>query len=276
MRPKLFTRFEDVEKEIAQNAPQVVYKYRNWHDPFHKSLLNEGKVWFAHPFDLNDEEDIRPEIVFDKSELYRPEYFEKMVATAGMVTEEENFALATEQLALLKKNPSILNENAKNWNNERSHFDQIGVFSTASDPLSDHLWNEYGNQHAGFSLGFKTLQLCREMKCGFGFMHYSDDPILYSFLDKSDNDPHILYYKKNKWRPETEFRFVTVGVGRYVDRMQVCSVNSIADVTLGYQISKKHEAEIVAILRDRFSGHPTLYKTFKLDDGKLNRTIIRY
>lgn len=115
-------------------------------------------------------------------------------------------------MALLKSDPSILNENARNWNNERSHFDQIGVFSTATVPLSEHLWNEYSRGHSGFSIGFNTLELCRQMHCGFGFMYNSDEPILNRFLEKSNDDADILYYKKSKWKPEEEFRFVTVGI----------------------------------------------------------------
>lgn len=276
MRPKLFIRFDDIEKEVSEKTPPVVYKYRDWSDPYHQAILKEGNVWFAHPFDLNDEEDIRPDIIFDETELYEPGYFAKMVATAGMATAEENHAKASEQLALLKSNPSILTENAKNWNSERSNFDQIGVFSNATVPLSEHLWNEYSNKHSGFSIGFNTLELCRQMHCGFGFMHYSDDPILYRFLDNSDNDADIFYYKKTKWKPEEEFRFITVGVGKYVERVQVCTIDAIAEVTIGHKISKEYEVDIISVLKEKFEGKIPLYKTFLNPEGKLDRSQINY
>lgn len=93
---KTLYRFEDIEKEVSENAPSVVYKYHDWSNPYHQALLKEGKVWFAHPFDYNDVEDIRPDIIFDESEMFEPAYFEKMLATAGMATAEENHTKASE------------------------------------------------------------------------------------------------------------------------------------------------------------------------------------
>src|SRR5580704_3964607 len=166
-KPKLFTRFEDIESELADKAPPSVYKYRNWADPNHRSILVNCEAWFSHPFDLNDSEDIRPKMVFDKSEFDYPEYFEKMVASAGMNTERENRVRAENKLEEMKADPNLLVSNAENYYRERSNFDKIGIFSTAMGELNEHVWKEYSSDHSGFCLGFNTIELCRQMKSGY-------------------------------------------------------------------------------------------------------------
>ncbi|MBS1656124.1 MAG: DUF2971 domain-containing protein [Bacteroidetes bacterium] len=275
MPSKVFIKFEEVEAEVAEKAPKIVYKYRHWSDPYHQALLAKGHIWFSHPFDLNDPLDIRPELIFDLDEMNRPEYLQKMIASAGMNTPYDNKVRAMNQLELMKENPGMLLENARNYNSEPSHFNTIGVFSTATNILSSHLWNEYSKEHSGFAVGFKTLELCREMKSGFGYMRYCNDPIVFRFLRDKEDDADFLYYKRTKWKVEEEFRFVTVGVGIYVNRLQTCSENSFADVTLGCQISSSDENRIIEVLKSRFGGNLPLYKTI-LNKERLTREPVKY
>ena len=68
-----FDYFEEVEKDIAENAPPVVYKFRSWEDDNHKKLLTDQHIWFSHPFKLNDPLDVRPDTVFDVTEFDDPQ-----------------------------------------------------------------------------------------------------------------------------------------------------------------------------------------------------------
>lgn len=273
--PKLFTRFEDIESDLAVNAPPVVYKYRDWNDPYNKSLLVNCQAWFAHPFDLNDPEDLRPEVKFDLTELDDPAYLEKMIATAGMKTERENRIKAEKRLAELRADPGILNANAKEWNSTRENFDQLGVFSTAMDELNDSVWQEYSAGHSGFCVGFNTIELCRQVKSGFGYMKYSDAPIIHRFLTKKDEDADILYYKKKKWEIENEFRFVTVGVGKYSSRIQTFQPAVITELLLGYNMLPVHEQEIIKIVEAKYPAELKIFKTKRNADGSLSKIQIR-
>ncbi|RZJ83472.1 MAG: DUF2971 domain-containing protein [Chryseobacterium sp.] len=273
--PKLFTRFEDIESDLAANAPSLVYKYRDWNDPYHKLLLTDYQAWFAHPFDLNDPEDLRPEIQFDLTELDDPAYLAKMTATAGMNSKRENRIKAENRLAELRANPGILDANAKEWHSTRENYDQLGVFSTAKHELNDHVWKDYSADHSGFCVGLNTIELCRQVKSGFGQMKYCDAPIIHRFLTKTNDGADILYYKKKKWEIEDEFRFVTVGVGRYSTRVQTFKPETISELILGYNILPEHEQEIIEIVEQKYPKGLKIFKTKRNADNSLAKYQIK-
>lgn len=273
-KPKLYIRFEDIESDVAAKAPAVVHKYRDWSDPFHRLLLIERQAWFSHPFELNDPLDVRPEIIFDYTELESQEYLAKMIAAAGMNSEEKNRIKAETRLAELKANPGLLDENAREWNETRENFDQIGVFSTAIGELNENLWKDYGAAHAGFCVGFKTVEFCRSVQSGFGYMHYNDSPIMHRFLKEADDAPDILYYKKMTWDKEKEFRFITVGVGRYRTRKGVFDTKALSEVVLGYNISPKHQNEIIKVVKDNYGAAIPIFKTVRNTDNSLDKAQV--
>lgn len=272
---RTYQLFEEIESDVAEKAPPVVYKYRTWKDSNHKALLVNQGAWFPHPFDLNDPLDVRPESVFIEEELYDPRYLQKMIASATHVhTERDRRAVAENHLEELKKNPGIIVENQKNWNEKRGNFDRYGVFSVAMNPLSEHLWKEYADNHAGFCLGFNTLELCRQMKSGFGYVNYSDEPYIFSFLDKKDDGLDVLYLKKDKWNVEEEFRFITMGIGLYAKRLQEFSPDIIKEVILGYDMLSDHEKEILTIIEKQYPKDLPVFKTKRDTSNKLTRVQI--
>jgi hypothetical protein len=55
-----YDKFEEVEKDIIEKAPPIIYKYRTWEDNWHKKIITDREIWFAHPHTLNDPYDVRP------------------------------------------------------------------------------------------------------------------------------------------------------------------------------------------------------------------------
>ena len=270
--PKLFVRFEEIETEIKEKAPRVVYKYRDWKDANHQRLLTNQELWFAHPFKMNDPLDVRPDVQFDLDELNDPNYLNKMIASAGMNTDRDNNVRAENQLEIIRQNPHFMLENQKAFNAKEANFDTFGVFSTAKTELNDHLWQEYSNKHSGFCIGFNTVELCRQVKSGFGFVTYSDKPFVYRFLNKRDDDPDMLYYKKKKWEVEDEFRFITAAIGRGSERVQTFSTNTATELLVGYNILLEHEKTILDTVKKQYQDLP-VYKTRRNADtsSDLNR-----
>ncbi len=54
-----YDKFEEVEKDIIEKAPPIIYKYRNWKDDYHKNLLIKKELFMAPPSWLNDPFDCR-------------------------------------------------------------------------------------------------------------------------------------------------------------------------------------------------------------------------
>ena len=42
-----------------QRSLKIVYKYRDWKNPFHKKILQENEIYLAAPKDFNDQFDCR-------------------------------------------------------------------------------------------------------------------------------------------------------------------------------------------------------------------------
>ncbi len=264
---RVYVKFEEIEGEVRDLAPPIVYKYRSWSDKFHRALLSDQAAWFSHPFDLNDPLDVRPETIFDEKELYDPKYLEKMISSATHLnTEYDRKVVAENRLDQLKKDPSIIIKQHEQWNSNRNNFDGHGVFSTSTDPLSNHLWKEYGDIHRGYCLGLNTLDLCKQVKSGFGFVTYSDEPFVYSFIKNNNEDLDMLYLKKKRWEKEKEFRFITVGANKYSQRLQQFRPETVSEIILGANISLKDQEEILELIKSKYPKSVNVYKI--LIEGK--------
>ncbi|MBC7935215.1 MAG: DUF2971 domain-containing protein [Rhizobacter sp.] len=285
MRPKVFKDFSEVEDDIRKNAPPVVYKYRSWDDKFHKGLLKNKVVWFSHPFDLNDPLDVRPEAIFDNSEFYDDRYFKKMLLGADSIFPEmskhQRFLKAKAQWEEIKANPGIVIQNMKNWNSNRNNFDRIGVFSTCSSGTNIKMWEEYGNFHKGFCIGFKTVEFCRKINSGFGIVKYDDTPYMHSFLAELDIDYDEvhkldpLYTKKKIWVHEQEFRFITVGIGEDVNRLQSFDKESVEEIIIGNEINGEDQRMIMKNIEENYPPNLPIYKIDKNNLHCLGRIRIR-
>ena len=72
-----FANFVEIENSLRKNYPPLLYKYRDWSCEFHKKIITENEIWFAHPKTLNDDFDIRLPYKFNYEEIYTPQFFKK-------------------------------------------------------------------------------------------------------------------------------------------------------------------------------------------------------
>lgn len=54
-------------ENIKKNFPEILYKYRDWSDPFHKTILTNQELFFAAPDRFLDKNDCRFPIEWDFS-----------------------------------------------------------------------------------------------------------------------------------------------------------------------------------------------------------------
>lgn len=45
-----------------EEPPAILYKYRDWNNPYHKNILIKREIWFSHVDDLNDPNELRQSI----------------------------------------------------------------------------------------------------------------------------------------------------------------------------------------------------------------------
>lgn len=269
-----FSHFSEVEESIKIYAPPIVYKYRSWNDDFHKGLLIDKQIWFSHPYDLNDPFDVRPPFAFDEDEIHSQAFYQRLYESAPpwleYESEEEKAKIVNTHWEKIKLNPKAHFDANRAEIERREKYDQYGIFSTSSDPVSLETWDLYGDESRGYTIGFHTSTLVKELYCTIGHVTYSDAPFPYSFIG-NHGDVDVLLYKTTKWSYENEFRFLTLGIGVPGQRLRKFPDDAVAEVILGENATKETENEIRAILTQNYSISIPLYRLIKQPDGSLKR-----
>lgn len=275
---RIYDSFSEIEQDLVQNAPSIVYKYRGWSQDLHKSLLIDRKLWFSHPFDLNDPLDVRPEHKFDLSEVEDPRWLEMLLDRVAEVhpqlaTDRDRRTAAENQWDITRANPSNITDAHKTIQTDRSRFDSYGVFSASTNGLNERLWKEYGEDSTGYCVGFDTVKLCKQVQCSYGYVTYSDSPFVYSFLNKR-KDIDMIFLKKTSWSHEEEFRFITAGIGAHSTRLQSFTPDTVAEVLLGENMSSSSEKELLGHIKSIYPTTVSVYKVRTEGNNILREKIV--
>jgi hypothetical protein len=257
---KEYLHFDEIEKEVKEDAPGIVYKYRTWDNTHHKKIITENKVWFSHPFDLNDPYDIRPPYNFRPDHIKWDEVKAKMRYAGRQqeqhLTDAELEVEVEKKYLEFKDDPvAYFGRNREDMLQDRKRYDPWGVFSCCTNATNDAMWAHYGDNHQGFAIGFDTVALARALYCTMGKVDYTDQPLDYFIMGNNEGlMEKELFRKATKWSYEDEFRFVTVGVD--VIRERVCSFppQAVKEIVFGMKASDKVIKEVRAIAEQRFPG----------------------
>jgi hypothetical protein len=272
------TEFDDLGeflRHLFRGRPiPIFYKYRSWKDEFHKAVLEKQILWFPHPFDLEDPLDLRPPLHFNPKHSLNPKFYNKLVILLKELRpdlhENEVNEMAMSQWEYIKQNPSYMIKNNLAAEKKRSNFDQVGVLSLAMGDLHKKMWKKYADNHKGYAIGFKPLELCQAINYPCKPVTYSNRRYPYKFLeeDARENILDIMSLKKRKWIFEDEFRFVTFQVDPKLSKAEQAKqrtshfpLESVAEVVLGHKISLEHETEILDKITSIYPRGLPVFKT---------------
>lgn len=264
----IFDDFEEVEESIKKLAPKTIYKYReDWNNVYHKELITKQSLWFTAPRNLNDPYDIRTPVRFDFSEINHPIFFQKLQAIHKAdnpnvaFTDSDIRVICENKLDQIKQDPKSYFE--KNYHDIRNGeiYDRVGLFSCTTDALNETMWAHYGNNNAGFVVGFNTVELARNLQYSIGPVNYSDEVPLYSFIHpKMDADFGTFFLKSKKWHYEQEFRFFTINDDSTFHRAKKYSIDCVTEFLLGISFPVDKKAEFICEVRKLFSKEIPVYQ----------------
>ncbi|WP_119079478.1 DUF2971 domain-containing protein [Chitinophaga alhagiae] len=255
--------FSEVERDIRDKNPEVIYKYRTWEDDYHKRIITENEAWFAHPHSLNDPYDIRPPYNFVVDSI-NWDIARMKIRRAGRhyepgLSDEELEREVEIRLQAIMADPiTYFQRNREEYVNDRRNYDQIGLFSCCKTFSNEPMWAHYGANHCGFSVGFNTVELARALHCTVGEVNYSDAPIDYYVMgDNAKNLENEIMQKATRWSAEEELRFITVGIGITRERAAKFPSGAVSEIVFGLNTAKRVQDEIKAAAAIRFPGVPT-------------------
>jgi len=195
--------------EELTDLPKIVYKYRDWENNNHKSIITRRQVFFAAPKSFEDPIDCKNPLRFDL--LTEQDAIQKYLTDSKRFnsgfTEDQHYSWAIE---MAKNSPIKDQKNIKRMQQEM--FDQFnerfGVLSLTANPSSMEMWAKYSNDHKGFCIGFNP-KIMFEYLGGGGAVDYVDKlPNIYPYPKHSYEEQHFLqvFKKLKKWSFEEEYR----------------------------------------------------------------------
>ncbi|KOP36887.1 DUF2971 domain-containing protein [Flavobacterium sp. WLB] len=243
-----------------ENYPDIIYKYRNWAEEYHKNILLKGEVYLSAPKNFNDPFDFRIPKNFmlldsqEKIERYVDEGLEKhkewLIKDGRNIKDERVFQLKRlENLELYQQEHERIESEATD-----KHY---GILSLSSRWDSILMWSHYGYFHKGFNVGYNEEKMRQSGFFGKGGpVAYSDNfPAIDPFSEHNMITSFMqTHFKSKEWEYEQEYRLTKLfypNVPTEKDRTIVIPLDFIEEINLGISISEKDKNEIVDFAKNK-------------------------
>ena len=198
---------------LKESFPSILYKYRNWSNPLHKTILTNQELFLAAPDSFPDKNDCHFPIDWDFSFSFFKPILEAIFRGKKSLTSINNF------------NYEIIKEYYNHLGTKNKQFDfinnyyrlmnhHLGVLSMTTRNNSLEIWKSaYASDFDGFCVGidFKQhLQMLSDNHIGWGIVKYV--PYDYPKLKYVDINTHSLeevleLYMKNITTKYIDFGF---------------------------------------------------------------------
>lgn len=251
--PKFYTEY--VESGKFSN-PKILYKYRDWTNKFHKTLLTETKVYLASPKSFEDPLDCHvpedfPEPKDVPSLLYKMSYNADRLPIATHAERLKYVQKHLQTSPLLSPLGRI--QLAQEFYQE--FCDIFGVLSLTADPNSDDMWEKYGANYKGFCVGF-DIDLLENAVGGAGPVIYTDELPHVRYFKDSDMEQHIknVFFKEKKWRFEQEYRAHKIWNHKASNEERNIQLppEAIKEIIIGKDMDEKSKNEIIELAKLKY------------------------
>lgn len=191
------------------DLPDLIYKYRDWSDNYHKTILTQRQVYLASPSTFEDKLDckipIRYDLLTDKDIFDKYLYYSKLDNQGWSREQHRKHAREWTKKSPLKDQARI-----KEFQEEffKDFFERFGVLSLTAEPQNDDMWIKYSDNFKGFCVGFNTVIMFDSLGGGGNVNYYDDLPIIYPEPKQSLDEQYVyqVYSKERKWEFEKEYR----------------------------------------------------------------------
>lgn len=237
--------------------PEIVYKYRDWGNEYHKSIITDSKLYFASPRDFEDPKDcsyLVDHSLLTDEDIYNKYYQMSLQEFPYRLKEGHKiFAQAWFDRGLMRNVEHIqsINEHFQNI-----FFDCFGVLSLTENYRNPRMWRKYANERKGFCIGYDTRSFVRSnLNLGGGNITYYDKlPKVHPKEQDVSSYMTQIYSKEKKWDFEQEFRLhrrwkTPVSSD---DRLIGVPVEFIREIIFGSEIPESHKNEIKKLAKATF------------------------
>ncbi len=248
---------------MPKEIPQIVYKYRDWNNSFHKNILLHNEIYLASPKDFNDPFDCKIPRNFQALNTEEIESFKEDLANE----QRPKYSGTDIEFRRIRKDLDNRMEDIEKFQNEYEdkYFNQMdayyGILSLSRIYNGILLWAHYGSNHTGFCVGFweEKLRLFYPRLNRTGCVIYkSKFPELKPKIEKDKEEQlnriHTQTTTKSlEWKNEKEYRLIKAFKKPPLPFQRCVNIPDevFSDVTLGINISQEDKEEIIQICRKK-------------------------
>lgn len=251
----LSTYYVDSISEIQ--LPEILYKYRDWENKYHQSVITKSLLYFSSPRDFEDPKDCKNLVDFS---LYTPQeilnlYLDESKKNNPKESDEFHMKYAEEWF-----NQGLLQDKARiksiNIKYEENFFDRFGVLSLTENFKSPQMWKKYANNRSGFCIGYDTKCLVSGYpNIGGGNVEYVQElPRIHPSDQGIKSHVVQIITKEKKWTFEEEYRLFINGPNKLETNQRLLKIpdECVKEIIFGAEMTEKNKKEIRQIAKKRF------------------------
>lgn len=248
-----YCKYFSSNKNIGTN---ILYKYRDWNNPYHKTILYDNRIYLAPPSSFED-----------KFDCNIPESFPSLNNLSSLFWKlsfkeipEANIKERKKWVKKWCKISPLANIQTRNMIYE--YFKELedktfGILSLTANPYNEKMWKKYAAEEKGICIGLDSNKLF-EVVGGGGPVIYTDKlPILENFKDDYMTQ-HIkrTFYKQSIWSFEEEYRLHKrwFSPPSNDDRNILMKEGTIIEVILGSKMSQEDKYEVYNIAKSKYQN----------------------
>ncbi|MES2330974.1 MAG: DUF2971 domain-containing protein [Bacteroidota bacterium] len=243
------------------NPNFTLYKYRDWKNPNHKSIVLSNELYIPTVGEINDPFDFKipPDYTFlDTSE--KQEAYILYLVESALPTLVKNQINIQNKIAELKiafanqEHKKILEfEYALHTNSMIDRHYGICSFSKRWDSIL--MWTHYSTSHTGICLGFNSTEIEKLQYFGlWGAVEYRNEFPKINPLDPASLESMFIesHTKAKDWEYEQEYRFVKLwepNPPSLEEKKLILTEKCISEIILGLWVDKESKNELISIAK---------------------------
>lgn len=261
--------------EFKDSLPPIIYKFRDWENPFHRKTLTHDSLYLARQKELNDPLDALIPFSYKKDQMTPENIEKKLFDTAQMQWPKKS----PEELELIVKRriKEVDFTSDEYWVKMIPTFKEmvnqkLGILSMAKNWDNPALWTHYGNSHKGFCLGFNTEKLFQGIGGLIGEVIYSEEPNEVDLFDNSLKGlAKAILQKSPDYKFESEIRITKTDMA---GQTILFPTGSLEKVILGNRIKEENKAEILDVVKKYHPGTKVYSLEIDPRTRKLTKNLI--
>jgi hypothetical protein len=231
--------------------PNRLYKYRDWKNDYHKTIISKQIAFLASPGQFNDPFDCKIPIRYDinSEQLLEDIYYRTIKAVHKDRPDSEIRAFAKKQVNEGQVDPKSFKKNGEEYFSQLDK--RMGIMSVSARNNDILMWGHYANSHSGFCIGLDTSEILKMNGIDFiGKVNYCEElPKIIPTGNLTEEFEQQIFTKWNKWEYEAEYRLTKNHIG---NRKIQIPKTAFKEVILGYNMSEVERRKLVKLAKKQF------------------------